>query len=217
MARERVFATLKDVLEYLQGPLNRKVSITKLRRDSASRKFSPCGSDGWSQAEIDRYATTLRTKPLAAPDITLKLNAGQEGAVSAGIMEADESGLNLASLKMKREIEKIEAQTRRINFDNAVVEGRYMPKSDVYRTLASRIVVLHHALSQALKIDGVSWVRKWARDETKDAALKEYKTMVDEALDRGLAEMAAKFEDVEVELVVKPEHERTGNAEQSGS
>ncbi len=215
MARERVFATLKEVLEYLQGPLNRQISNTKLRRDSASRKFSPCGSDGWSQAEIDRYATTLRAKPSAVPDITLKLNAGQEGA--AGIMDADESVLDLASLKMKREIEKIEAQTRRINFDNAVVEGRYMPKSDVYRTLASRIVVLHHALSQALKIDGVSWVRKWARAETKDAALKEYKTMVDEALDRGLAEMAAKLEDVEVELVVKPEHERTGNSEQSGS
>ena len=216
MARERIFATLKEVLEYLQGPLNRKIGISKLRQDSASRKFSPCGVDGWAQAEIDRYATTLRTKP-SAPDITLKLNAGQDGAISAGIMDADESVLDLASLKMKREIEKIEAQTRRINFDNAVAEGKYMPKNDVYRTLASRIVVLHHALSQALKIDGAGWVRRWAREEARDAALKEYGTMVDESLDRGLAEMAAKLEDVEVELVVKPEHDRTGTSEPSGS
>lgn len=217
MARERIFATLKEVLEYLQGPLNRKIGISKLRQDSASRKFSPCGVDGWAQAEIDRYATTLRTKPSAGPDITLKLNSGQEGAVSAGIMDADESVLDLASLKMKREIEKIEAQTRRINFDNAVVEGKYMPKNDVYRTLASRIVVLHHALSQALKIDGAGWVRQWAREDTRDAALKAYGTMVDEALDRGLAEMAAKLEDVEVDFVVKPEHDRTGTSEPSGS
>ena len=41
--------------------------------------------------------------------------------------------------------------------------------------------------------------------------------MVDESLDRGLAEMAAKLEDVEVDLVVKPEHDRTGASEPSGS
>ena len=203
MAKERIFGTLKDVLEYLQGPLNRKISISKLKQDSASRKFSPCGVDGWAQAEIDRYATTLRTKPTPK----------QQGAVSAGAMAADEPAFDLATLKMKREIEKIEAQTRRINFDNAVVEGKYMPKNDVYRTLASRIVVLHHALSQALKIDGAGWVRRWAREEARDAALKEYGTMVD----RGLAEMAAKLEDVEVDLVVKPEHDRTGASEPSGS
>lgn len=202
------------MLEYLQGPLNRKISISKLKQDSASRKFSPCGVDGWAQAEIDRYATTLRTKPSAIPVVTLKLPAQQDTA-SAG-MET-ELDFDLASLKMKREIEKIEAQTRRINFDNAVAEGKYMPKNDVYRTLASRIVVLHHALSQALKIDGAGWVRRWAREEARDAALKEYGTMVDESLDRGLAEMAAKLEDVEVELVIKPEHDRTGASEPSGS
>lgn len=214
MAKDRIFGTLKEVLEYLQGPLNRKISISKLKQDSASRKFSPCGVDGWAQAEIDRYATTLRTKPSAIPVVTLKLPAQQDTA-SAG-MET-ELDFDLASLKMKREIEKIEAQTRRINFDNAVAEGKYMPKNDVYRTLASRIVVLHHALSQALKIDGAGWVRRWAREEARDAALKEYGTMVDESLDRGLAEMAAKLEDVEVELVVKPEHDRTGTSEPSGS
>ena len=213
MAKERIFGTLKDVLEYLQGPLNRKISISKLKQDSASRKFSPCGVDGWAQAEIDRYATTLRTKPSPA----VKLTPKQQGAVSAGAMAADEPAFDLATLKMKREIEKIEAQTRRINFDNAVVEGKYMPKNDVYRTLASRIVVLHHALSQALKIDGAGWVRRWAREEARDAALKEYGTMVDESLYRGLAEMAAKLEDVEVDLVVKPEHDRTGASERSGS
>ena len=212
MAKERIFGTLKDVLEYLQGPLNRKISISKLKQDSASRKFSPCGVDGWAQAEIDRYATTLRTKPSA-----VKLTSKQQDAVSVGAMEAEEPTFDLASLKMKREIEKIEAQTRRINFDNAVAEGKYMPKNDVYRTLASRIVVLHHALSQALKIDGAGWVRRWAREEARDAALKEYGTMVDESLDRGLAEMAAKLEDVEVEFVVKPEHDRTGTSEPSGS
>lgn len=215
MAKDRIFGTLKEVLEYLQGPLNRKISISKLKQDSASRKFSPCGVDGWAQAEIDRYATTLRTKPSAISVVTLKLPAQQDTA-SAG-METDELDFDLASLKMKREIEKIEAQTRRINFDNAVAEGKYMPKNDVYRTLASRIVVLHHALSQALKIDGAGWVRRWAREEARDAALKEYGTMVDESLDRGLAEMAAKLEDVEVELVVKPEHDRTGTSEPSGS
>lgn len=214
MAKDRIFGTLKEVLEYLQGPLNRKISISKLKQDSASRKFSPCGVDGWAQAEIDRYATTLRTKPSAIPVVTLKLPAQQDTA-SAG-MET-ELDFDLASLKMKREIEKIEAQTRRINFDNAVAEGKYMPKNDVYRTLASRIVVLHHALSQALKIDGAGWVRRWAREEARDAALKEYGTMVDESLDRGLAEMAAKLEDVEVELVVKPEHDRTGTPEPSVS
>ncbi len=214
MAKDRIFGTLKEVLEYLQGPLNRKISISKLKQDSASRKFSPCGVDGWAQAEIDRYATTLRTKPSAIPVVTLKLPAQQDTA-SAG-MET-ELDFDLASLKMKREIEKIEAQTRRINFDNAVAEGKYMPKNDVYRTLASRIVVLHHALSQALKIDGAGWVRRWAREEARDAALKEYGTMVDESLDRGLAEMAAKLEDVEVELVIKPEHDRTGASEPSGS
>lgn len=214
MAKDRIFGTLKEVLEYLQGPLNRKISISKLKQDSASRKFSPCGVDGWAQAEIDRYATTLRTKPSAIPVVTLKLPAQQDTA-SAG-MET-ELDFDLASLKMKREIEKIEAQTRRINFDNAVAEGKYMPKNDVYRTLASRIVVLHHALSQALKIDGAGWVRRWAREEGRDAALKEYGTMVDESLDRGLAEMAAKLEDVEVELVIKPEHDRTGASEPSGS
>lgn len=214
MAKDRIFGTLKKVLEYLQGPLNRKISISKLKQDSASRKFSPCGVDGWAQAEIDRYATTLRTKPSAIPVVTLKLPAQQDTA-SAG-MET-ELDFDLASLKMKREIEKIEAQTRRINFDNAVAEGKYMPKNDVYRTLASRIVVLHHALSQALKIDGAGWVRRWAREEARDAALKEYGTMVDESLDRGLAEMAAKLEDVEVELVIKPEHDRTGASEPSGS
>lgn len=214
MAKDRIFGTLKEVLEYLQGPLNRKIGISKLKQDSASRKFSPCGVDGWAQAEIDRYATTLRTKPSAIPVVTLKLPAQQDTA-SAG-MET-ELDFDLASLKMKREIEKIEAQTRRINFDNAVAEGKYMPKNDVYRTLASRIVVLHHALSQALKIDGAGWVRRWAREEARDAALKEYGTMVDESLDRGLAEMAAKLEDVEVELVVKPEHDRTGTSEPSGS
>lgn len=214
MAKDRIFGTLKEVLEYLQGPLNRKISISKLKQDSASRKFSPCGVDGWAQAEIDRYATTLRTKPSAIPVVTLKLPAQQDTA-SAG-MET-ELDFDLASLKMKREIEKIEAQTRRINFDNAVAEGKYMPKNDVYRTLASRIVVLHHALSQALKIDGAGWVRRWAREEARDAALKEYGTMVDESLDRGLAEMAAKLEDVEVELVIKPEHDRTGTSEPSGS
>lgn len=213
MAKDRIFGTLKEVLEYLQGPLNRKIGISKLKQDSASRKFSPCGVDGWAQAEIDRYATTLRTKP--SPVVTLKLPAQQDTA-SAGIMETDEFDIDLASLKMKREIEKIEAQTRRINFDNAVVEGKYMPKNDVYRTLASR-VVLHHALSQALKIDGAGWVRRWAREEARDAALKEFGAMVDEALDRGLAEMAAKLEDVEVDLVVKPEHDRTGASEPSGS
>ena len=214
MAKDRIFGTLKEVLEDLQGPLNRKISISKLKQDSASRKFSPCGVDGWAQAEIDRYATTLRTKPSAIPVVTLKLPAQQDTA-SAG-MET-ELDFDLASLKMKREIEKIEAQTRRINFDNAVAEGKYMPKNDVYRTLASRIVVLHHALSQALKIDGAGWVRRWAREEARDAALKEYGTMVDESLDRGLAEMAAKLEDVEVELVIKPEHDRTGASEPSGS
>ena len=214
MAKDRIFGTLKEVLGYLQGPLNRKISISKLKQDSASRKFSPCGVDGWAQAEIDRYATTLRTKPSAIPVVTLKLPAQQDTA-SAG-MET-ELDFDLASLKMKREIEKIEAQTRRINFDNAVAEGKYMPKNDVYRTLASRIVVLHHALSQALKIDGAGWVRRWAREEARDAALKEYGTMVDESLDRGLAEMAAKLEDVEVELVIKPEHDRTGASEPSGS
>ena len=214
MVKDRIFGTLKEVLEYLQGPLNRKISISKLKQDSASRKFSPCGVDGWAQAEIDRYATTLRTKPSAIPVVTLKLPAQQDTA-SAG-MET-ELDFDLASLKMKREIEKIEAQTRRINFDNAVAEGKYMPKNDVYRTLASRIVVLHHALSQALKIDGAGWVRRWAREEARDAALKEYGTMVDESLDRGLAEMAAKLEDVEVELVIKPEHDRTGASEPSGS
>ncbi len=214
MAKDRIFGTLKEVLEYLQGPLNRKISISKLKQDSASRKFSPCGVDGWAQAEIDRYATTLRTKPSAIPVVTLKLPAQQDTA-SAG-MET-ELDFDLASLKMKREIEKIEAQTRRINFDNAVAEGKYMPKNDVYRTLASRIVVLHHALSQALKIDGAGWVRRWAREEARDAALKEYGTMVDESLDRGLAEMAARLEDVEVELVIKPEHDRTGASEPSGS
>lgn len=214
MTKERIFGTLKEVLEYLQGPLNRKISISKLKQDSASRKFSPCGVDGWAQAEIDRYATTLRTKISPAAKI---LTAQQQDAASPGIMEAEEFTFDLASLKMKREIEKIEAQTRRINFDNAVVEGKYMPKNDVYRTLASRIVVLHHALSQALKIDGAGWVRRWAREEARDAALKEYGLMVDESLDRGLAEMAAKLEDVEVELVVKPEHDRTGTSEPSGS
>ena len=214
MAKDRIFGTLKEVLEYLQGPLNRKISISKLKQDSASRKFSPCGVDGWAQAEIDRYATTLRTKPSAIPVVTLKLPAQQDTA-SAG-MET-ELDFDLASLKMKREIEKIEALTRRINFDNAVAEGKYMPKNDVYRTLASRIVVLHHALSQALKIDGAGWVRRWAREEARDAALKEYGTMVDESLDRGLAEMAARLEDVEVELVIKPEHDRTGASEPSGS
>lgn len=215
MAKDRIFGTLKEVLEYLQGPLNRKISISKLKQDSASRKFSPCGVDGWAQAEIDRYATTLRTKPSATPVVTSKLPA-QQPTASAG-MKTDELDFDLASLKMKREIEKIEAQTRRINFDNAVAEGKYMPKNDVYRTLASRIVVLHHALSQALKIDGAGWVRRWAREEARDAALKEYETMVDESLDRGLAEMAAKLEDVEVEFVVKPEHDRTGTSEPSGS
>lgn len=40
MAKDRIFGTLKEVLEYLQGPLNRKISISKLKQDSASRKFS---------------------------------------------------------------------------------------------------------------------------------------------------------------------------------
>lgn len=39
LARECSFGTLKEVLEFLQGPLNREISISKLKQDSASRKF----------------------------------------------------------------------------------------------------------------------------------------------------------------------------------
>ena len=163
------FKSLPAVLEYITGTLGKKLSIAKLKRDSASRLL-PRQKDGtWSREKVDAYAALLPLK------VGGKLVAPQESPYENAAAE------ELTRIKLEREIEKMEAQTRSINFKQAVEEGKYFRKNDVWLELASRAAILYQGLQQDLLAAVPSIVQ--ASRESEDRVEMVVRGAIERALD----------------------------------
>lgn len=134
------FTTLKEVLEYVTGTLGKKLSLSTLFKHSASKRL-PDTNGYWTRRDVDAYASLL---PAAVSQSTPKVRKTRRTS-----SDFEGSG-DLGRIKLEREIEKMEAQTRAINFKNAVEEGKYFRKNDVWLELASRAAVLYQGLQQDL-------------------------------------------------------------------
>ena len=163
------FKTLAEILEYITGSLGKKLSIAKLKRDSAARVL-PRQKDGtWSREKVDAYAALLPVK------IDGKSDAPKGSSYEN--VRAEE----LTRIKLEREIEKMEAQTRSINFKNAVEEGKYFRKNDVWLELASRAAILYQGLQQDLLAAVPSIVQ--ASRESEDRVEMVVRGAIERALD----------------------------------
>ena len=128
------FKTLQEVHAHITEVLGKKVSISKLRKDSAAKAIAKQPDGTWSMSAVMAYASMLPDSPTAA----------KRDPSAFGEYE------DLGRIKMEREIEKMEAQTRSIKFKHEVERGQYFSKNEVWLELASRAAVLYQGLRQSL-------------------------------------------------------------------
>ena len=163
------FKTLATILEYITGPLGKKLSIAKLKRDSASRLLSRQKDGTWSRESVEAYAALLPVKVGGKNDAPKESPYENTGAEE------------LTRIKLEREIEKMEAQTKSILFKNAVEEGKYFRKNDVWLELASRAAILYQGLQQDLLAAVPSIVQ--ASRESEDRVEMVVRGAIERALD----------------------------------
>lgn len=125
---QSTFQKPRDVLEYLEGQ-GRKTGKSQLYKDIRAGRLSR-GKDGtFALADVERYALT---RPL----VSMPEKAAEEIA-------------DLAEQKLREEARRIRAIADREEFDLQIRRGKYLPRSDVYRELAGRLVVLTTSLKTA--------------------------------------------------------------------
>ena len=165
------FSTLKEVLDYVTGTRGRKLSMSTLFKHSASKKLPD--TDGfWTRKDVDAYASLL---PIAVPQDMVKPKKNRRPPSDFDTLE------DLGRIKLEREIEKMEAQTRSISFKNAVEEGKYFRKNDVWLELASRAAILYQGLQQDLLAAVPSIVQ--ASRESEDRVEMVVRGAIERALD----------------------------------
>ena len=116
----RVWKTRLDALKYLQDQ-GYKVGRSKLYKDAASGLLALEPDGSVTEKALKRYVRLAGLKKLS------------EIAAARGPDPSD-----LAVTKQKREIERLTEQVSKMRLEREILEGRHIPKDEVYLELAGR-------------------------------------------------------------------------------
>ncbi len=178
-ARRHIFRTLNDVRSYLVGDLGLKVSLRTLQKRSAEGVLRVDADGLWDRTAVDALAKTLpKAVPQnGAPASPPAPQASPQPALPKG-------GATLAEIKLKAEIKKVMAQTAGIEHENAVKQGKYFRKADVWLELAHRAAVLYAGLAQDMYAVAPDVVRATLEDPARGE--EAFRQAFDRALAQGI-------------------------------
>ena len=129
----------QEVLDYAKAN-NRKVCERKVHYDIEQGKLIRQADKTFLCEDVDKYLSTL---PFIATPTDLHNEAMSR-------QEAKE----LAEIRIK------EAQAKTVEHKLAVLEGKFLPKSEVYATMAARIAVLRDSIKNNLEAQAIEIIKK---------------------------------------------------------
>lgn len=155
------FKSVGAVLRYLQEDRNRQIEKSKLYADikrGLLRKENKC----FRQVDVDRYAGGL---PLATtPD-------GRANDAEDRQRRKDEADIRIKEAQAVREEKK-----------NAVIDGQYISREQVYQEFAGRAVALNTGLKSAFRAGALDMVQAVGGDTQKTELLvREAERLIDAA------------------------------------
>lgn len=154
-----IFKNVGELLRYLQEDCSRQIQKSKLYEDIRSG-LMPRRKRKFRQRDADRYAASL---PLSStPD-------GRTEEVEKRQRRKDE-----AEIRIK------EAQAEREEKRNAIMNGEYIEREEVYQELAARAIALNTGLKSTIRAKGVDIVKAVGGDLQKtEMFLREIDSLID--------------------------------------
>lgn len=158
--QEEAFRSAGDVLRYLEEA-GRQIKKTKLYEDVKKGLLRKTNKK-FRKKDVDRYAASL--PKLTTPD--------------GRVAQAE----SMQARKEAAEVRRLEAIALREEKKNAVMDGSYISRDDVYQELAARAVTLNAGIKSHIQVEALDLIMAVSGDKQKtDLLVRKLEEIVDRA------------------------------------